>query len=874
MAQSQKVHVLLTELIKSIDSRKQNVEELKRQATKAERTISCTDSPRTNQFAVYDKAKGLVEKLKILNRDDSSALFEEKFHLLDDQSWKWTPETLSLLFHLSNRPTAHAVTSQTQLEDNENSIVVSQEDEASDHVSAASDHSGLWRNTNFAAEDTSDEDDVISEYSEEAVESPLTTVSSDEKLLPVESFLVSKGPSELPRNLINPYWKAFTKRASSPAASHREHVVITETQLVREIIHMLLGLRTSIFTRTSLGVIEAHEDFTLPYMSNEVKTDVLDKFIHTGELLDLVRILIRHEERDPVVQRWQSLLQNELAAVETSINEAQAEYLNHQLERIVSVTDLYERAMDSMYGIRQLHPLLEGLHPSPAGEQSIRILNGLFEATCLAQSVGDIKSYHFTANLLFGTFQIYRRPLQVWMEEGELRREDPLTFIRRNGREVSPESIWQTQFSLIGNTKDTCTAPSFLESSLRDIFSAGRSSHLLKLLKLGDQFKNKELGTTDAMTFESVCEQPDPQFMSPFAALFEAKLQDWVSNRLSHASTILHHHLEQSWDFTKSLDALQLVYLHQNAALSNNFLFPVFNRLDSGRQFWNDPITLGDLLRSSFAYEADTSKLAVRIERFSQVSNQNTRSMASLESIKIVYRLPWLVANVVQPAALQVYHEIFVFGAQLHRARWLLLRHKLSFWNRENKAHMHRIISLRARLLHFIYTMTTHLFVLVVDTRTRTMRQQLRMTANPDEMIDIHQSYMQHLKNECILSEEHASFKQAVVSILDLTVIISDLIKQRLDASAGTKSGSGNEESDSTEDEDAEHSKTARKSDPNRHQPTLSKFDLNAKLNQVENTWMQLRDYVLASVQSLSKGYGSPCWEILASSLAAECQNG
>ena len=824
------------------------------------KTISESDTRRTNPFEIYGKATGVVEKLRILNREDVADELDGIVNELKDTSWKWIPETLALLLLLSDRPTIRSIVDERTHHDFEvtalSSLAISVDEDSS-----TCDESGLWNNVDFSAPDTDDDADSLS--TEETKENELLdTPPSDARSFDPQTLIVPQNSGGVPATLSDPYWRGH---AGFPS----DRFTLTELQATREVLHMLLGLPTSVFTRKAIGTMQFAIEFEVRHVSEVAMLDIWQKFCDVGGQLDLIRYFAKQVEANPVMQRCQSILAQKLGAFEAVVNEEQSRTLDDYEDYVVSLMVLYDKVVQSTLCLRQMHHVLRDLGSEMSADRPLRLLSGLYDATCSAQSIGDEDSYRFLAEIFLECFEMYQRPLRLWIEEGELEDRNQTLFIARNRNAVPLEHLWQEQFSLIRDDKGALLIPNFLQIGANSIFNTGKSVYMLKALGVTGTSIMADRNEEDKMTFSSVCS--DHSLLSPFQVLFETAFNEWIERRHHSSSDLLRCHLEKHSKFQDYLDTLEYVYLYRDNSKSDSFLLPIFERLDGRRRHWNDALLLTDLLQYAFGAKRALSPadLIVQVLRSSHNPSSAQPSMKALEILQISYQLPWPIANIIQPASILVYQNIFVFVAQLQRAKFLLHRHKLSKQKSANHW-MQATYKIRLLLLHFTDSILTHLLLMVIDPQTIEMRRKMVKAIDIDDMRAMHAEYVRCLEDRCLLTPKHASLKQAIISTLDLTILFSKAISDagRLDRLGGdTSSVSIRAKHDSSSDDDEDEIAEYPASEVQDASHTAAQVE--NKLKKIEDTFSQLHNFVTASVRVLSKAEGTLHWEILASNLAA-----
>lgn len=230
---------------------------------------------------------------------------------------------------------------------------------------------------------------------------------------------------------------------------------------------------------------------------------------------------------------------------------------------------------------------------------------------------------------------------------------------------------------------------------------------------------------------------------------------------------------------------------------------------------------------------------------------------------------------------METYQRIFVFLTQIHRAKYLLQRQKISKHSSSESPLL--VYDIRHRLLWFINTMLTHLTQIALSATTATMRSDLKLADDVDAMMSVHKRYIAQLKHRCFLAKQQASILQGVKSVLDITILFSDTqasyasvvvseakiapISRKANpkhAVLARENGKKGSESSNNSDESGLDGHTADLKSLHAVEPSNME-----KLRNMRDTFSRLHAFVTAGVQGLSKADGDPCWEILANCLAA-----
>ena len=876
MAHAQEVGSLLDQLILAHrgDISDDNVVSFRRSALQ---TLSSNKGGRTNQFEIHARLEGLAEKLRILNKDDIAELLEGKIGQLMKHDWTWGPETLSLLLILSNRP-AQRLRVENHAIDESDTPPVPPEWSESDLDASNSEDTGLWKNVDFVNEGSDEESDVESTFSENHDLKLRSSTPTESFIEVADSMIVHIQRADF-KDLYDVYWLGrgngdvdglITSNSITQNAIH-----LTELQAIREVIYMLLGLPTTVFKEVSASAIQPCKQVTVYNVSRSSIKKMMEDFAVIGGDLRAIRGFTKSDQGVPLTQTFQALISQSIQALNAKLDSIQAAIIGTHVTCVASLLQFYEDVYQTTRLIRRLIPVLQHVIQQPEILTPFSILEGLYDNICAMHSTGETESYEYLADIFFPCFQAYLKPISLWMENADLDEHESIMFIRRNDTDIPLHSLWQDQFSLVRVGNGLLRAPRFLQLAARKIFNIGKSVYFLK--KLGDS--KGSFGAQDSnrlqMSFNSVCRQADPFMLSPFPALFDTAFDSWIASRHTSSSSMLRQRLEENCSLQSSLDALEYVFFSKGGILSSNVLSPIFERLDGGKRHWNDAFVLTEIYQDAFkaVWQVDVNGIGIRSSR-----KETQRSMSVLKSLNVSYRLPWPVANIIRPSSEIKYQRVFTFLAQAHRAKFLLQRHKLPTLNRRKAdPHLYQIYSLRSQLLYFVNTLLTHITILVIDVCTVHMRHSMAKADDVDAMVSVHTEFIGKVEEQCLLTKQHSSLKQAVVAILDLTILFSDIMSQ-MDRGGGKSAEKwqpeklGRRSGDSSEDDDTEspleNPCIDRETGGEQSNASPHKI-IEEKLTKVRDTYTQLHSFVVANVRGLSKTDGAACWEIWASNLEA-----
>jgi gamma-tubulin complex component 5 len=874
MAHTAAIGALVGDLIKAAvkTSSQAQLEQYKRAAL---RTLAESQSSRINQFDVHARLEGLVEKARILNNDPLADALHLRLTELSSRSDKWTPEALSLLLQLSDRPVRNnKVEDLVFLQPGPSSAPLTWSDIVADDPLDNQD--SIWDNVDFAG-DGSDEEEVLrTDLSDSSEHTPDSSLLDDERVeAKLGDLLRPKDESALHLLVDAQFWRPKARVNSTEdqeaGKDNPPELLLTEIQTMREVIFMLLGLPTTAFNFNANKRLVVSTGLRIRHVSPASIIHLLGNLAEIGDQLRIVRRWVRRETLLTLEQTFQAAIETRLGDLDLSLNEIQTRIQKPPPETVPSLLQLYSEVYRRSQFIQQTAGILMDLKPArPFG-----ILECLYEKICANQSIGDTDGYEYMAKLFFECFQAYIRPVKSWMETGQLSKHDQVMFIRKKQDEVPLTSLWNDQYHLVREGNDNLYAPNFLHVAAMKIFNTGKSVHFLRHLGYEGRKPGMQTVVDPIMTFENVCNPADLGTLSPFPELFNKAFDTFIASSYHSSASMLRAQLEAECGLWRVLDALEYIYFFRNGALSTDIALKIFQRIDHRNARWNDNFALTEIFQETLSAVSciDVDSLDVRSNRtvVRDKPHQARRSMGALEDLRVIYTLPWPIANIVKIESLMIYQHIFVLLTQLRRAKYLLQMQKLP---KDGSPTMEKdlllIYGLHHRLLWFTDTVLTYITDMVLLASTIDMRLKMMRAEDVDAMVAVHEAYISQLQSQCFFTKQHGPIRQAIMSLLDLTVLFSDI--QASFAMQTTSRISENMQTrqrriaDSDSDDDGKDDYDAGETVAN----SVSGAELSntERLKSMDDSFRKLHGYVTAAVQGISKAESGTCWEMLATSLA------
>ena len=850
-------------------------------------TLRNSRSGRINQFEVNTRLEGLEEKFRILNNDELANAFHDRLRALSSISNRWTPEILAFLLQLSDKPVEKVkVEDLASLKPPVAPAPLTWDDILAEDP--LDNQNGLWDDVDFAGDDSNDDEVIMLPQSKGPPTTQDFIMHGDyDSAKARDALVVDLAFKEIDEIAEAQFWRSDYKTQEVPEHLNGDgpeiepRIVVTETQMVREAIFMLLGLPSTIFGHDSNGPVIPSSRYCIHHASSHS----LDHFLHTfammGGQLRVIRESTCTKETIPFMQTFQVAVRARLQVLDGVLSEMQARFIAPKETFSTTLLSLFTEIQNAVAPLLQVSKVIATSKLVEQKKTPFTVLELLYDTISTNQSIGDEENYRYMTQLFLECFETYLKPIRIWMDTGELADRGHMFFVKRKEEDLPLASIWSGQYSLVSDSDGKFHAPRFLDLKIKKIFMTGKSVMFMKHLGHDEMTDLDTIDSELPLDYTRVCGSEAFQNLSPFSELFSTGLDKWVANKHRSSSQRLREILESRCGLSRALDALEYIYFSRDGSISNQIADTIFDRMDCGKGAWNDRFILTEFFRLSFGLLScvDVQKLAIRSLESRDDRQSSRRSVKNLTTLQVNYALPWTVANIVKQQSISTYQRILVFLLQVQRAKYLLGRLQLPKNGQAAIGNENPLIySLRHRLLWFSNTLQSYLTGVVLSEATAEMRVKLTQAEDLDEMIAVHESYILRLQDQCLLSDKLDSIHQAITSMLDLTILFSDVYTEYLgpklskptDRSAMSQSRPSRvrRKSQSSDDEEQHTDGNANIIDA----PPLSKPLIGDRLRKIHLTFNKLCSFVQAGLQGLSRTGAEPCWEVLADMLATGLQ--
>lgn len=730
---------------------------------------------RTNQFNVSASISGLVEKSYVLNNHPVADALAVRASELESASYKWTPEMLALLLHLSDKPAQKSRVQdlETEQPSTPQPSLTWQDIFGDDPIGNAS---GIWASIDYQGASSDEDTAILSEDgSARTISTALSSTGGAPDVASLESLVIS-----VDETILGPI-----EQEQSWRSNQGEHVVVQELQVISEILHMLQGLPSSLFEcENDIGHVTPHDKYVTDNCSRAAIWSALDRMADLGTQVNALRAFVQRSQRSPLLQRLSARISKRLQDFNSFMSDIGSRYIGFSGQKIVSIMALCEEIDSKFPRYIQLQspetPLIDGI----GLDEPYRILDELCNKTSEAQLYGNETEFETLAHMLLECLDTYMRPVRTWMEDGTLPKDEHEFFVGSSSNNEGLENFWTSRYHL--RTYDGhIRAPAFLTDFTTTIFNSGKSVAFLR--ELGVQPAPIPSTTTTPQSFDytTILGTKASTSLIPLSTHLHTHLHTYLSTHTNHHTTWPHlrQTLFTTHNLPRTLTALSTIHLSSNGTLFTAFADALFARLDAREPDWANAAILTDLARSCFgeAEDVEPRLLEVMVRERRPLG----RSSKVLEGVEVMYRVPWMIANVVRPETGGVYNTLMTLLLQLYRPISLLscqpLRQSLlpstsatqespSAPDPESLPAMStQALALRHTLLHTLLTLQHHL---TFNLHALSLRLHTEIEHAPDlpGLIAAHAEYMTRLARVGMLEIELKTAREAVRGLCDVGV--------------------------------------------------------------------------------------------------------
>nr|POE65655.1 isoform 2 of gamma-tubulin complex component 5 [Quercus suber] len=775
---------------------------------RAGRTLKDGNNARTNQFAVHASYAGLVEKFQVVHRDALADALQSRLDELPTVGTKFMPEILSLLLLLSDKPAE-----KTELESVDNFSRSGTDNLTWSSIFADNplDDNGLWDDIQPGYHSSGDDGTDCDINEGDLTISTLATSVEDEDFISIARQHVMPVDCGLLDDI-------RLTHASLSRELHGSPEVVSQLILSREILTMLHGLPTNLFSKeVSTGRIIVSRSFILATASKSTFSAMLSHFVGIGSDLNSIRVWSRAAEQVDWVQSIQASARTLLLRFANNLIEMERKYLSPTTASVVSLMELWTVVEKSVRPLSHLSTILDDC---TAGSEvktepsSFALLDRLYDEVCLTQLADDTETFQTLSSIFTTAVRTYLRPISSWLRQGLLPDTNRHSFFVHDlDTNCSLADVWYDRYRLRSTSGGKLAVPSFMKPFIGQVFATGKTKAFLRLLPRYDNCADLDALEMDrmALTFGPLDSdrQQNVDLLLPYAEFLAEQLDNWLSQTAIDSTPALRKRLWLDHGLGNAMEALEYVYFAKDGSLFEAFAESLSTRISNSqqaamsstiaRESWKDNFILSELAHNTLGMSAfvDAQNMTVRC-----LESSYGRSMSAAVSITqelsiltLDYHFSWPIQNITREKSPAVHGRALTFLLQIQFARSRLSVQLLDLrpLNKTDRSHSQSVMKafkIRQRLLWFLDIMHNH----VTSSCSVQHKELLSQMANADgidSMASVWTEYTKHLETSLLIADKLAPVRNTVIKIIELCEQFTDLWAQLMRAHQQQQTGLG-----------------------------------------------------------------------------------
>ncbi|KPP78848.1 gamma-tubulin complex component 5-like [Scleropages formosus] len=646
----------------------------------------------------------------------------------------------------------------------------------------------------------------------------------------------------LEQHVVTPYWIAQAQRFSHSLHLHsnllnvwdqhlyntdplylpEEKTFVTETQVIRETLWLLSGVKKLFIFQHHDGKISVRPDVVVTHLTSNCLRSVLEHVAAYGQAVSRLQGFIdevtgygtepcppgancpSRKGSEPPFRTYQAFVwalykyfvsfKEELTSIEKGIIVRGAARLTPHLAQIKVLHRVF------CTGVAEVPP------DTPNVVRASHLLNTLYKAIIEYDSVGEASEQ--VVALLFSlwveTVRPYLEIVDEWIVHGHLFDPAKEFIIQRNKDvPVNHRDFWYATYTLYsvsetveneeklsdaasgssasdqGSSNRQHTMVSFLKPVLKQIIMAGKSMQLLKNLDC------KEAVQPDTSA-------RDAERKSLYVLFLESVQSRLRCGEESPADTVAGQQSTR-----RSLIRMQsIVAQHLEMGDVHDPLLAInFARLYMEQNDFHEKFSGGDVMvdRSSESVTCQTFELTLRSCLYPHIERRYVECCGNLmRTLKKDYRqVPWPVDIVISSECQKIYNQVFLLLLQIKWAKYNLDTLRFSDLTAAAERHdgtsddemtakkavsqqVHRMFLLRVRLMHFVNSLHNYIMTRILHSTGLEFQHQVQDAKDLDQLIKIHYRYLSTIHDRCLLREKVSFVKEAIMKVLNLVLMFSD----------------------------------------------------------------------------------------------------
>lgn len=703
------------------------------------RDVRATQYNRTNQFEVERQLDGLEEKFAVLNNDALAHALSESRSKLAAISYEYSPELLSLLLLLSDRPAE-----KTRLDDLQ--------------AEASGDPATFLTWKDVLADDPL-EDDSIWDFIENGSHSS-GYVSHDEefKVKPFCDNLKNQfaGSDEQQTSITAHSTKpAKSDLASLRASRTQSRQTPDPSQTIRLVIRGLQGLSTTeaVPDRGPAGML-----------ASSTLRPILAEVDSTCKSLGHLRGWSRSFSSDALTQRlkhvccqWSNEFDTGLARIEEACMNQDAD-MNLTLPAI----------LDTINAISQpvilLHQIINYANDE---NRPWEVLEALYNQCAILDLSAQPDLFQRFAGLFRAMLLIYLSPFGAWMSKGALTQgSTSVPFALKTDSSSNLGSLWHEHYEIKSHGNAPDTVP-FMREHVTRMFACGKSAAFLIALKQ----EPEQIPTASDYFTEAVVQGPEVAEVSTFVERFNTALHLWLHDSYGICAARLTHTLLTKQHLGEVTSAIGNIFLGGNGLNMDEFAQPLYESLATGATLSDiGRTTLSGLVQTSFEAELKKAHLEHALTlSLTPIAN----STDHFDDLSIHLSLPWPIQNITREREPTACQNALMTLLRLHRARYQLAHLSMRTLGEKSKHCRAQLVKLR----HGLRWLFDTIYACICDAGselTVALSSRIKESRDIEAMADAYQQFKNGVAAAFLLDEEAKPAKDSLAILAAMPERLKD----------------------------------------------------------------------------------------------------
>nr|XP_025838039.1 gamma-tubulin complex component 5 isoform X3 [Vulpes vulpes] len=628
---------------------------------------------------------------------------------------------------------------------------------------------------------------------------PLEEQDQNRKLGPHISWKVDEidGQSWLEQHVVHQYWTARSSRfphslhlysnlaavwdqhlySSDPLYVPDDRVFVTETQVIRETLWLLSGVKKLFIFQLIDGKVTVRNSVTVTHLTHVsllfslwVETvrpylQIVDEWIVHGHLCDGAReFIIQRNKNVPVNHRdfW---------------------YATYTLYSVSEKTENEEKMSDNASAS-------SGSDQGPSSRQHTMVS---FLKPVLKQIIMAGKSMQLLKNLQC----VESTTCQDTARDAE-RKSLYTLFLEsvqsrlRHGEDSTTQVFTEQQATKENLIKMQSIAERHLE--LDDVHDPLLAINFARLYLEQSDFHEKFAGgdiCVDRSSESVTCQT--------FELTLRSCLYPHIDKQYLECCGNLMRTLKKDYRLVEYLQAMRNFFLMEGGDTMYDFYTSIFDKIRE-KETWQNVSFLNVQLQEAVGqrYPEDSLRLSISYENVD--TTKKKLPVHILDGLTLSYKIPWPVDIVISLECQKIYNQVFLLLLQIKWAKYSLdvllfgelastagkpqLREGLlceqdttaRFAPQKEpvRQQIHRMFLLRVKLMHFVNSLHNYIMTRILHSTGLEFQHQVEEAKDLDQLIKIHYRYLSTIHDRCLLREKVSFVKEAIMKVLNLALMFAD----------------------------------------------------------------------------------------------------